>query len=69
MVRLQERGFIVAITKGRFDRQHHATRWRLTEFKCDLTGQPASRDFYLWHTADILPLRPRGDSTQRGTDG
>jgi DNA-binding transcriptional MocR family regulator len=61
---LQDRGFIVAITKGHFGRQRYATRWRLTEFRCDLAGQPASRDFELWHTADILPLRP-----QRGTDG
>ena len=65
MLLLQDRGFIAAVTKGRFfDRLRHATEWRLTEFKCDLTGQPASRDFDLWHTADILPLRP-----QRGTDG
>ena len=64
MLLLQDRGFIAAVSKGRFDRSRHATEWRLTEFKCDLTGQPASRDFDLWHTADILPLRP-----QRGTDG
>jgi hypothetical protein len=64
MTLLQDRGFIVATAKGRFDRLRHSTEWRLTEFKCDLTGQPASRDFELWHTADILPLHP-----QRGTDG
>ena len=69
MIALQDRGFIVATTKGRFDRQRHATRWRLTEFRCDLTGQPASRDFETWTTADILPLRPRGESAERGTDG
>lgn len=66
---LQERGFIVATAKGRFDRQRHATEWRLTEFKCDLTGQPASRDFEDWTTADILSLRPRGETAERGTDG
>ena len=69
MIHLQDRGFIVATTKGHFDRKRHATRWRLTEFKCDLTGQPASRDFEAWTTADILPLRPRGESSERGTDG
>jgi hypothetical protein len=69
MIHLQERGFIVATTKGRFVRKRHATRWRLTEFKCDLTGQPASRDFEAWVTADILPLCPRGASVARGTDG
>jgi hypothetical protein len=66
---LQDRGFIVATTKGRFVRKRHATRWRLTEFKCDLTGQPASRDFESWITADILPLRRVGESAERGTDG
>jgi hypothetical protein len=68
MVVLQDRGFIVATAKGRFDHLRRATRWRLTEFKCDLTGQPASRDFELWHTANILPLRPRGESVG-GIDG
>ena len=38
MITLQDRGFIVATTKGRFDLKRHATEWRLTEFRCDLTG-------------------------------
>ena len=67
--RLQHCGFIVATTKGRFARKRRATRWRLTEFKCDLTGQPASRDFEAWTTADILPLRHSGESAEKGTDG
>ena len=69
MIKLQDRGFIVAVTKGHFARKREATRWRLTEFKCDLTGQPASRDFETWTTADILPLRPRGEIAEKGTDG
>ena len=69
MIKLQDRGFIVAVTKGHFARKREATRWRLTEFKCDLTGQPASRDFETWTTADILPLRPRREIVERGTDG
>ena len=69
MARLQERGFIVAMTKGRFKLKRHATEWRLTEFRCDVTGEPASRDFEGWTTADILPLRPRAESAERGTDG
>ena len=69
MIALQDRGFVVATTKGRFDRQRHATRWRLTEFRCDRTDQPASRDFDAWSTADILTLSPRGESAERGTDG
>ena len=66
---LRERGFIVAVTKGRFNLKRHATRWRLTEFRCDRTDQPASRDFDAWTTADILTLSPRGESAERGTDG
>ena len=69
MIHLQDRGFIVAVTKGNFTRKRHATRWRLTEFHCDVTGQPATRDFEAWGTADILPLRPRRESSERGTDG
>jgi hypothetical protein len=69
MSRLQDRGFIVAITKGCFVRKRHATRWRLTEFKCDLTGQPACRDYAAWVTADIISIPCRGESTERGTDG
>jgi hypothetical protein len=69
LVHLQDRGFIVAVTKGHFARKRQATRWRLTEFDCDVTGQPASRDFETWVTADVLPLRPRGESTERGADG
>ena len=69
LVALQDRGFIVAMITGRFDRKRHATRWRLTEFRCDVTSQPASRDFDAWTTADILTLRLRGESAERGTDG
>ena len=69
MILLQDRGFIVATTKGRFDRQRHATRWRLTEYRCDLTSQPASREFEVWVTADIIPIRLRGESAKRGIDG
>jgi hypothetical protein len=65
MIVLQERGFIVAVTKGRFNRLRHSSEWRLTEFRCDVTGQPASRDFDLWHCADIIPLVPR----KGGIDG
>jgi hypothetical protein len=69
MIQLQDRGFIVAMTKGNFTCKRHATRWRLTEFACDVTGQPASRDFESWGSADILQLYPRRKSSGRGTDG
>jgi|SRR6476620_2680009 len=69
MVQLQDRGFIIAETKGHFDRKRQATRWRLTEHNCDVTGQAASRDFDAWATADILPLRPHGERSEREIDG
>jgi hypothetical protein len=69
MIHLQRRGFIIAVIKGHFANKREATRWRLTEFNCDVTGQPASRDFETWDTADILPLRPRRESPKRGVDG
>lgn len=51
MSHLQDRGFIVATSKGQFVQKRQATRWRLTEFRCDVTGQPASRDFEDWTAA------------------
>jgi hypothetical protein len=46
---LQERGFIVPVTKGAFSlKQRHATEWRLTEFPCDVTHQSATKDFARW---------------------
>lgn len=69
IIHLQDRGFIVAVTKGHFAHKRQATRWRLTEFNCDVTGQPATREFETWITAEILPLCPRGERSERGTDG
>lgn len=69
MRHLEERGFIVAITKGNFACKRHATRWRLTEFQCDVTGLPASRDFETWTTSDSLPLLHGGERAEWGTDG
>ncbi|WP_374330435.1 hypothetical protein [Aestuariivirga sp.] len=46
---LEEKGFISCITKGGFSRKvRHATEWRLTEFRCDVTGEMASKDFMRW---------------------
>jgi DNA-binding transcriptional MocR family regulator len=69
LIQLQDRGFIVPETKGDFSRKRQATRWRLTEFDCDITGQPASRDFEAWGSVDFLPFDPSRESAKRGTDG
>ena len=63
---LEERGFIVAEAKGRFDRKRQATRWRLTEFDCNVNGEPASRDFETWSSVDTPPARSRGDRERKG---
>lgn len=66
---LEERGFIVAEAKGRFDRKRQATRWRLTEFDSNVSGEGASRDFEAWSSVDIPPARPRRDREGKGIDG
>jgi DNA-binding transcriptional MocR family regulator len=69
MTALQDRRFIVATARGRFNLKRHATEWRLTEFKCDLTGQLATRYFETWTTADIITLHPRAESGEGVVDG
>jgi hypothetical protein len=35
--------------KGAFSlKRKHATEWRLTEFPCDMTHAPASKEFARW---------------------
>jgi len=48
---LEERGFIVAVTRGGFNlknKQAQATEWRLTEFGCDVTDALPSKEFARW---------------------
>jgi hypothetical protein len=45
---LQRRGFIVPVVKGSFSRKLIATEWRLTEYKCDVTGEVATEEFRRW---------------------
>jgi DNA-binding MarR family transcriptional regulator len=46
---LQDRGFIVEVTKGAFSRKiRHATEWRLTEFGCDITDALPTREYLRW---------------------
>jgi DNA-binding transcriptional MocR family regulator len=46
---LQERGFIVAVTRGGFNRKNrHATEWRLTAHASDVSTQFATREFERW---------------------
>jgi hypothetical protein len=46
---LQERGFIDCMSKGAFSRKAlHATEWRLTWWRCDVTGELPSKKFMSW---------------------
>jgi hypothetical protein len=46
---LQEVGFIDCVTKGAFSlKARHASEWRLTWLKCDVTGNPPDKRFARW---------------------
>lgn len=47
--RLQDHGFIALTKQGAFSMKvRHATEWRLTEVKCDVTGELATKEFTRW---------------------
>jgi len=57
--RLEEIGFIACVIKGGFNRKNrHATEWRLTEFRCDVTGDMASKDFMRWQPT-VISTKPK----------
>ena len=46
---LKEHGFIVEKRRGRYGKKRtYASEWRLTEFKCDLTGEAATHAYRRW---------------------
>ena len=46
---LAEHGFIECVTPGGFSRKvRHATEWRLTQYRCDVTGTLPSKAFAKW---------------------
>lgn len=57
--RLLDRGFIECAQAGRFSQNaRQATEWRLTQFKCDRSGDLPSKAFMKWtpETAKHSPL-------------
>ena len=69
--RLQARGFIIPMKKGAFSLKiSHATEWRLTEFPCDLTHAPPSKEFMRWHAIENSECGSFTDphGTCRGTE-
>lgn len=67
---LVEKGFIVCLSKGGFIcKVRHASEWRLTAFKCDVTGELPSKEFMRWqpkiqNTVRFIPP----DGTTHRTD-
>jgi DNA-binding transcriptional regulator YhcF (GntR family) len=52
---LQERGFIEAMKRGKFSlNERHATEWRMTEFTCDVSGRPPTKDFMRWEMQNAV---------------
>lgn len=52
---LQDRGFIVAVTLGGFNRKNrHATEWRLTRHPSDVSNEFATREFERWRPGGAL---------------
>lgn len=49
LVGLQEKGFIAKVKQSGFNmKNRQATEWRLTEYSCDISGEPATKDFMKW---------------------
>jgi hypothetical protein len=70
---LTERGFIAPMKKGAFSlKERHATEWRMTEFTCDVTGNPPTKDFMRWQPAPkiqntVLKFPTDGPNKQTST--
>ncbi len=64
LAELSERGFIDCVRGGAFNIKsgdRRAAEWRLTSYKCDVTGAPPSRNFMRWQDGKIhLPASPEG---------
>ena len=59
---LQERDFIICMKRGGFSMKvRHATEWRLTEYKCDVTGALPTKEFMRWgEKATGSKMEPNG---------
>lgn len=59
---LIEHGFLECVTPGGFSRKvRHATEWRLTQYRCDVTGQMAAKTFVRWRPEiqNTVPIEGR----------
>lgn len=61
---LQERGFIECVREGSFNTKvRHATEWRLTMYKCNVSGQLSSRAFQHWAPPTSTLKKKRGPNS------
>lgn len=68
---LEERGFIETVKRGAFTmKQRHASEFRMTAFRCDVTGALPAKTFMQWMPEIQNTVRPQGpNGTTTGTDG
>lgn len=70
--RLVEVGLIECATPGGFSRKNpHATEWRLTHLRCDLTGALPTKAFVYWRppTQNAVPIQGQNGPNPRTVDG
>ena len=54
---LQAKGFIEIVIQGAYSvKLRHSTEWRLTNFRCDVTGSPPTKAFMKWRPAEKLSV-------------
>jgi DNA-binding MarR family transcriptional regulator len=62
---LQEKGFIAKVKASAFNvKNRTATEWRLTEHKCDVTGEFATKDFLRWQPHEKTTVAPIGHTVR-----
>lgn len=68
---LEERGFIETVKRGAFNMKlRHASEFRMTAFRCDVTGALPSKKFMRCKPEIQNTVRPQGpNGTTTGTDG
>ncbi|WP_247872611.1 MarR family transcriptional regulator [Brucella sp. 2280] len=66
--RLAEIGFIAKAKPSAFNvKNRSVTEWRLTEYRCDVTGELPTKDFMRWEPKEKTQSHPR-DTQSRGWD-
>jgi DNA-binding transcriptional ArsR family regulator len=54
LIELEDAGFIDAVKIGRFNRKRHASEYRLTMYRCDITGELPTKKFMRQKTRPIV---------------